>query len=71
METFVRVSPKKLKAMIDALIEERLAELLSDPDRGLELRKAVKTRLERQMKQVAKDERGEPLEHVLCRLAKN
>ncbi len=58
----------ELKAMIEATIEQKLTELLGDPDEGLPIRKAVRQRLLRQKQAVAAGERGEALDHVARRL---
>ncbi len=66
--TVGQMSKDELKQLIDASIEEKLLELLGDPDEGLELRKSVRERLLRQKKAVAAGERGEPFEDVVKRL---
>ena len=58
----------ELKAMIEAAIEEKLLELLGDPDEGLPVRKALRERLVRQKQAVAAGERGEALDDVAQRL---
>jgi len=58
----------ELKAMIEAVIEQKLPELLGDPDEGLPVRKALRERLERQKQAVAAGERGETLDVVARRL---
>ena len=54
--------------MIETSIEQKLLEILGDPDEGLEIRKSVRDRLLRQKKAVAAGERGEPFEDVVRRL---
>jgi hypothetical protein len=49
-------------------VEQKLFELLGDPDEGLEIRKSVRQRLLHQKKAVAAGERGEPFEDVVRRL---
>jgi hypothetical protein len=49
-------------------IERKLFEILGDPDDGLEIRMAVRNRLLRQKKAVAKGERGLPFEEVVRHL---
>jgi hypothetical protein len=49
-------------------MEERLTELLGDPDEGMEIRPSVRKKLLQQMKRVAEGERGEPFEDVVRRL---
>ena len=57
-----------LKQQIGLAVEERLVELLGDPDKGLILLESLRIRLFRQKRTVAKGERGEPLEDVVRRL---
>jgi len=57
-----------LKQQIGLAVEERLVELLGDPDKGLILLESLRIRLFRQKRAVAKGERGEPLEDVVRRL---
>ena len=59
----------ELRELIEVTIEEKLLELLGDPDEGLLLRKSVRDTLLRQKQAVAAGERGEPLEDVARRLA--
>ncbi len=66
--TVGQMSKDELKELIDSAIEEKLLELLGDPDEGLELRKSVRERLLRQKRAVAAGERGEPFEDVVRRL---
>ena len=58
----------ELKEMIETIIEEKLLELLGDPDEGLPIRKLVHDRLLRQKQAVAVGERGESFEDVVRRL---
>jgi hypothetical protein len=44
--------------MIAFIVEQKLQELLGDPDEGLELREAVAARLQEQRRAVAAGERG-------------
>jgi len=59
---------EELREMIATIIEEKLLELLGDPDEGLPIRKTVRERLLRQKEAVANGERGEPFEEVVRRL---
>ena len=54
--------------MLNAAIEQKLLELLGDPDEGLEIRKSVGERLLRQRKKVADGAIGRPLEEVVHEL---
>jgi len=62
------MSKDELKEMIEVTIEQKLLELLGDPDEELEIKKSVRERLLRQKKAVAVGERGEPFEDVVRRL---
>ena len=66
--TVAQMSKDELKEMIEVTIEQKLLELLGDPDEGLEIRKSIRERLLRQKKEVAAGERGEPFEDVVRRL---
>lgn len=66
--TVAQMSKDELKDMIAATVEQKLLELLGDPDEGLEIRKSVHTRLVRQKKAVAAGERGESFEDIERRL---
>lgn len=63
-----QMTKEELRGMIEALIEQKLLELLGDPDEGLPIRKSVRDRLLRQKKAVTAGERGEPFEAVVQRL---
>jgi hypothetical protein len=65
MNTVAQMTKDELQGMIEAIIEQKLIELLGDPDEGLPLRKSVRERLLRQKQAVAKGERGEPLEDMV------
>jgi len=58
----------ELKQLVGLAVEEKLIELLGDPDEGLVLRESLRKRLLRQKRAVAKGERGELLENVVRRL---
>jgi hypothetical protein len=66
--TVAQMSKDELKEMLEMTVEQKLLELLGDPDEGLEIRKSVRQRLLRQKKAVAAGERGEPFEDVVRRL---
>lgn len=67
-DTVAQMSKDELKAMLETTVEQKLLELLGDPDEGLEIRRSVRERLARQKKAVAAGERGEPFEDVVRRL---
>ena len=66
--TVAQMTKPELREMMETLIEQKLLELLGDPDEGLEIRKSVRDRLLRQRKAVAAGERGKPFEDVVHQL---
>ncbi len=66
--TVAQMSKDEFKEMLETTVEQKLLELLGDPDEGLEIRKSVRERLLRQKKAVAAGERGEPFEDVVRQL---
>ena len=62
------LSTEQLRELIENTVEQKLFELLGDPDEGLELKAAVRPRLLQQQSDVAAGERGESLEDVARRL---
>ena len=65
----------KTKQILDSrgnpTVEQKLLELLGDPDQGFVLKKTVKDRLLRQRKAVASGQRGESLAVIVKRLGLN
>jgi vacuolar-type H+-ATPase subunit E/Vma4 len=57
-----------LESVVETTVEEKLLEMLGDPDEGLELRQAVRDRLIRQREAVVKGQLGQPLEDVIAEL---
>ncbi len=68
MVTVAQMTKDELRELIETIVEQKLLELLGDPDEGLPIRKAVRDRLLQQKKAVARGERGEPFEDVVKRL---
>ncbi len=58
----------ELKKMIEAIVEQKLLELLGDPDEGLSLKRSIRERLLRQQRAVARGERGASLQEVVRKL---
>jgi hypothetical protein len=58
----------KLKEIIESTVEQKLLEMLGDPDEGREIRKSLRDRLVRQRKSVAAGQRGRSLANVARRL---
>ena len=63
-----QMTKDELREMIETTVEQKLVELLGDPDEGLPMRKLIRDRLLRQKKAVATGERGEPFENVIRRI---
>ena len=66
--TVARMTKHELKEIIESTVEQKLLELLGDPDQGLVLKKTIKDRLLRQRKAVASGQRGEALAVIVKRL---
>ena len=66
--TVAEMTGEELRELVGAAVEQKIVELLGDPDAGLMLRENVRKRLLRQKRAVAKGERGESLETVIRRL---
>jgi hypothetical protein len=67
-KTVAEMTATELRQLVSSVVEEKLIQLLGDPDEGLVLRENVRKRLLRQKRAVSKGERGEPLETVARRL---
>lgn len=63
-----QLSTDELREIIGSVVEQKLKEMLGDPDEGFEIRAEVQDRLLRQKKTVANGERGEELDKVAKRL---
>jgi len=57
-----------LENVVETTVEEKLLELLGDPDDGLELGEAVRDRLIRQRKAVVNGQYGQPMEDLVREL---
>jgi len=58
----------QFREMLGETIEEKLLELLGDPDDGLAIRSSVRARLLQQRRRVARGDRGESLNDVARKL---
>ena len=47
-DTIAKMTRAEFKEMLEDVVEQKLVEILGDPDEGLEIRKAVRDRLLRQ-----------------------
>jgi len=66
--TVAQMTKNELIEVIETVLEQKLLELLGDPDEGLPIRKSVRDRLLRQKQAVAAGERGESFTDVVRRL---
>ena len=57
-ETIARMTRDELRTLISDTVEQKLMELLKDPDLGLELKKEVRDRLRRSFDAEERGERG-------------
>lgn len=57
-----------LKALVDEVVEEKLKEVLGDPDWGLELRPEIAERLQKSLAAMEHGQKGIPLEEMARRL---
>jgi len=56
-KTVADMTATELRQLVSSVVEEKLMELLGDPDEGLVLRESVRKRLLRQKRAVARGER--------------
>ena len=66
--TIVNVTKKEFTEIIAKVVEQKLFEILGDPEEGEILKENFRKRLLRQKKSVAAGERGEDIHHVITRL---
>lgn len=64
----IRMTKSELMELIDNAVEQKLLELLGDPDAGLTIKKTLHARLLRQKRAVAKGQRGQDFNNVVNRL---
>ena len=66
--TIIQMTKEELKALIDYIVEQKIFELIGDPDEGLPLSDEFVERLKKQRMKVLSGERGKPLDDVLKEL---
>lgn len=66
--TIVNMTKKEFTEIIAKVVEQKLFEILGDPENGEILKENVRKRLIRQKKSAAAGERGEDIHHVITRL---
>jgi len=54
-----------IESVVETAVEQKLLEILGDPDEGLEIEEAVHQRLMRQRQMVVSGERGQSIEDVV------
>lgn len=64
MKTVAEMTVDELRSLIENIIEDKLAELVRDPDQGLELREEFKQRLRRSLEAEKQGVPGIPAEEV-------
>ena len=57
-----------LEAVVEATVEQKLLEILGDPDEGLEIRETVRKRLLRQREAVIDGRYGKPFQDAVQEL---
>ena len=62
--TVVQVSKRELTSIIANVVEQKLIELIGDPDDGLTMKQNLRKRLLRQKRSVEKGERGTDLSSI-------
>ena len=62
------ITIEELKGLIYEAVEEKLKEILGDPDEGLELREDIEERLRRSLEAVERGEGGMSFQEVASRL---
>jgi hypothetical protein len=62
------LSLEQFKALVQEAIEEKLAEMLADPDIGLELRDEVSGRLKRSLTAIQGGDKGISIDKVASQL---
>ena len=58
------LSVEQLKALIQETVEEKLQEILGDPDQGLEVKEEVKEKINHSLTAMKHGEKGIPVEQV-------
>jgi hypothetical protein len=68
MSTVKELSIEELKALIGEVVEEKLREMLGDPDEGLALRPEIQERLVKSLNQPKESRQPVPANEVARRL---
>ena len=67
MRTVKDLSTEELKALIGEVVEEKLRELLADPDAGLAIRPEVRDRLLKDLQEPRRDDENIPVAELARR----
>jgi len=68
VDTVAEMTKQELKELIDTSIEQKLLDLLGDPDLGLAIQATMRERLVQQQEAVTGGERGESFEEIAQQL---
>lgn len=68
MSKVKELTVEELRGLIEEMVEQKMLELLGDPDEGLELQEEVKARLKRTLARQRKGIRGVPATEVAKKL---
>jgi len=68
MKTVGEMTAREFEKVVKKAVEEKLYELIGNPDQGLELRVPVKRRLRRTLRDEKKGKPGIPAQEVAKRL---
>lgn len=66
--TVAQMTTAEFRDLLEDVIEQKLLELLTDPDQGWTLQTQVRNQLLQQQQATAAGERGQPLDKVLQQL---
>jgi len=67
-KTVGQMTVRELEGVVEKVVEEKVYELIGDPDQGLDLRESVKRRLRRTIRDEKKRKPGIPAKEVAKRL---
>ena len=67
-ETVAQMTKDELRKMIEIAVEQKLLEILDDPDRGFVIGETIRDRLAHQQHSVATGERGKTFDEVVRQL---
>ena len=66
--TITQMTREELKDLIESIVEQKMLELIGDPEEELSIREDLLKRLKRQKQDVASGKRGRSLEDVVKEL---